>query len=211
MEVLGQTTVLPLHDKTVLIEKQKDRYRFSVEGGPELTGQDAERLADEFPSTSGPTPKFTDMVPSDKAVRVDDNHDIDPKVLLKVYARLSDGGIKIDFTKAKGSWKLTRAYQKEGRQFGVIELHVELPLREMRSTHPKAAEQLVMQPGAKMTLHGVIDGCIDGSAATATSQLDMEINGTALVPSPDAPQFDLILVIKTSTKMTIEESSSLQP
>ena len=175
-----------------------------------MIGKDAEPLADEFQQARGPTPNFTDLVPSGKAVRVNDNHDVDPKVLLKVFASLSDAGIKIDATKAKGSWKLTRAYKKEGRQFGVIELHVELPLREMPSTpqaDPKAAEKLVMRPGAKMTLHGVIDGCTDGSAAIATSRVDMEINGTAMVPSPDNPQFDLILSIKTSTKVTSEESS----
>jgi hypothetical protein len=52
---------------------------------------------------------------------------------------------------------------------------------------------------------------IDDSAAIATSKFDMEINGTAMVPSPDNPHFDLILSIKTSTKTTIEESSSPQP
>jgi len=210
VEVLGRTTVLPWQGKTVLIEKQKDRYRFSLEGGQELTAEEAGPLADEFQSTTGPTSKFTDLVPADKAVRVKDNHDIDPKVLLKVYGSVSDAGIKIDAAKAKGSWKLTRAYKKDGRQFGVIELHVELPLREMKWSHPKAAEKLVMRPGAKMTLHGVIDGCIDGSAATATSKLDMEINGSALAPSPDNPQFELILSIKTSTKETTEESSARQ-
>jgi hypothetical protein len=208
---VGKTTALSLQGKTVLIEKKKDRYRFSVEGGQELTGKDAEPLARDFQATRGPTSNFTDLFSPDKAVRVNDNHDIDPKVLVKIYGSVADGGMKIDFTKAKGSWKLTRAYKKDGRQFGVIEEHVELPLLEMSSTpqaDPKKAEKLVMRPGAKMTLHTVIDGCIDGSAAITTSKLEMEINGTAMVPSADNPQFDLILSVKTSTKVTVAETAS---
>jgi hypothetical protein len=207
LEVAGKKSAPSWEGKTILIEKKKDRYQFSVEGGPELTGKDAEPLADEFQAARGPSGDFSDLLPPDKALRVNETHDLDAKALLKHFE--NGAGIKFDVSKAKGTLKLLRVYKKQGRQFGVVDVHIELPLQELASTpkaDPKAAEKLVMRPGAKMTLHAVIDGCIDGSAAIATSKIDMEINGTALVPSPDNPQFELMLAIKTSTQMNVGET-----
>jgi hypothetical protein len=208
----GQATAFPWQGKTILIEKKKNQFRFSIEGGDELTGKDAQPLAEEFQAAQSSIPNF--LVSPDKPVRVDENHEIVPDELVKDFGNSGNAGIKFDAANAKGHWKLIRVYKKEGRQFGVVELRTELPILEMTSTpqaNPKAAEKLAMRPGAKMTLHTVIDGCIDGSAATATNEVDMEINGTGIVPSADNPQFDLVLSIKTKTKSIAEESSAAKP
>jgi hypothetical protein len=203
----GKTTDFPWHGKTILIEKENGQFRFSIDGGNELTGKNAEPLAGEFASRQSSL--SNELISPDKAVRLNESHEIGPKDLLKVFGGSIGAGIKLDGEKARGSWKLTRVYKKEGRQFGVVDLLADLPILEMTSSpqaDPKAVEKLAMRPGAKMTFHAVIDGCIDGSAATANNEVDMEINGTAIVPSADNPKFDLILSIKTTTKATAEES-----
>src|SRR4051794_23339335 len=44
----GETKALPYQGKTLLIEKKDGKYAFHIEGGDELTGDDAKHLDEEF-------------------------------------------------------------------------------------------------------------------------------------------------------------------
>lgn len=198
---------LPIQGKTVLIEKLDDKYRFRFEEGLELTPKEAEELADEFQNRAKPRFDLDELIARD-AVRLGDTHQINPKLLVKVFTPLV-GARLIDEFQPKGEWKLARAYRKDERQYGVIELRITLPLQELNSfvkTKTKQpGERLFMKPGATLRIVLTVDGCIDASTIDLTTKLNMFLDGTADVPGRDNPLFQLLLTVETASETVIRD------
>jgi hypothetical protein len=137
----GAERTLPYEGKTVLIEKKGGKYHFTVEGGGELTGRDAEKLDKEFAKHDSGDLLEQALLPR-KAVRVNETWKIDPKPLLEDMAPL-----EADEGKVAGTGKLLRAYRKDGKQFGVLEFRVEVPLK---GTFRAGDDKVQVQPGSKV-------------------------------------------------------------
>jgi hypothetical protein len=179
----GETTKLRYEGKTVLIEKKGDRYVFLLEGDEPLTGEDAKQLDKEFnKKTDINEAELEKLVLPPGPVKVNESWKVDPSPLTKVLE-----GMELNLEKTTATAKLTRAYRKDRRQFGVIVLQLNLVPKGMN----KDGMTLAFQPNSKILLQVTIDGCIDGSLTTATMSFTGDMAIEALLPSPDQPMFRL--------------------
>jgi hypothetical protein len=192
----GTTTKLSYEGKTVLIEKKGDRYVFRVEGGEELTGEDAKELNKEFNKKGEIDEKaLEELLLPGKAVKVGEEWKLDVSKVSKAFEE--DGALEIVPEKTKGTGKLLRAYKKDGRQFGVIQLRLDMALKSVS----EEGNKVVLQADkSKMQLEFTIDTCIDGTSATADGTWRVSANIEALLPSPDQPMARLRVTIAAEGK-----------
>jgi hypothetical protein len=169
----GDTRPLAYEGKTVLIEKKGNSYRFQIEGGEELTGKDAEELDHEFNRQGGDSTDFNKLMLPGKPVRVGESWSFDMAGLIRDLERSAP--MQFDAARAKGSAKLVKAYQQEGRQFGVVDYRLELPMTAFKMEGQKAP----IDDGAVMVITARVDGCIDGSLNSNTAKLRMRMKGQA--------------------------------
>jgi hypothetical protein len=168
----GNVRQLPFHGKTVLIEKRDGKFQFRFEGGGELSAQDAGQLLQEFGSGVEEPAKLL-LPPGPVSVGETWKLPID-KIAANYEKTLP---VKLDAAKATGSGKLARAYDQNGKAFGVLQYQVEMPVKGEMMEVPAG-------PGSKLTLEQKTDGCIDGSSDTTTfsSEMKLEVKGMLDVP-----------------------------
>jgi hypothetical protein len=113
----GKEEIKSYEGKTVLIEKKGDKYVFSIEGGKEITGKDAEDLDKSFNKEKGLSDAEMEkyLLPA-KAVKSGDTWKVDAKSLMKDLGK-SDKDITIAFDddKTEGYGKLLEAYSQSRR------------------------------------------------------------------------------------------------
>jgi hypothetical protein len=178
--VKGTRETLPYQGKTVLIEKKDGKFQFQIEGGETLEGNDAQELNEEF--NKGDFRKLTTehFLPR-KAVKVNETWKYDVAPLAKAFS--ADGKTEIDEAKSTGSGQLLKAYTKNGRQFGVIELTMEFPVTHLMHDGNKAPTK-----DSKITIKLQADTCIDGTlddarltgAVSGEVRADINANGMDL-------------------------------
>jgi len=171
---------LPYQGKTLFIEKKDGRFQFRIDGGDVLEGKEAEELHEEF--NKGDFRKLTTehFLPR-KTVKLNETWKYDVAALAKAFS--GDGKIEIDEAKSTGSGRLTKAYMKNGRQFGIIELTIEFPVSHLDIDGNKAATK-----AGKLTIQLQADTCIDGTlddsrlkgTVTGDIRADVTINGMDL-------------------------------
>jgi hypothetical protein len=172
----GKKRTLPFQGKTILIEKKDGKYKFQIEGGKELTGEDAQELDDEFNKERSDM-RANKLYAPNKAVALNEMWKIDPEPFLKGLQK--EGGVEVDKGKIVATGKLTKVYEKDGRQFGVLIFHIEAPIKSLLAgVAPPAAK--VSDVAGKMTMLRTVDGCIDGSseAWSIKGTMQTEIKGT---------------------------------
>jgi hypothetical protein len=159
------------HGKVVDIERKGDDYLFTVDG-KELPAAEAGDLANSF-NAKKPTDEEVDklLLPS-KPVAVGDSWDIDAKLFVKQLGGDEKLAKSFDAEKAKASGKLTKAYKTDGRQHGVVEFTISIPMKALEGEHP-------CRDGSKMDLTMVVDGCIDGTVQPESATMTMKVAGTA--------------------------------
>lgn len=169
----GKATMLAYEGKTVVIEKKEDGYRFFIEGGDELKGKEAALLAKEFNKKS-PGPDFEKLLMPGRAVAVGDTWKLDTAAILEELKSDKDA-MQVDEAGVQGTGKLVKAYQKDGRQFGVLHIKLTLPIKAI-----PAAKGLEIGKGTKMVILADMDLCIDGTAplGTVVGRVEMDLRGT---------------------------------
>jgi hypothetical protein len=195
----GKTRDLPYQGKTVLIEKKEGKYHFRIKDGEELEGDDARQLNEEFNKDADEEFDLQKAVLPGKAVAVNDSWKLDMGPLATTFARATK--MQIDADKAEGSGKLVKVYEKDGARFGVMELHLDLPLKEMG----EGKNKLTVQAGSKWTMDITLDGCIDGSRLDGTRKSVSKIDASGAVPLPDGTQAKLALVATGNSQETSKE------
>jgi len=163
-----KTETLPYQGKTVLIEKTEAGYRFRIEGGEELLGKDAETLDKEFKRLDSQPDMNKLMLPAGP-VKVGDSWNIKVQELV---GHLAKSGMEVEAAGGTGTAKLLRVYQQDGRQFGVIDLRIEFPLKAIGD----GVQKQVVQPGAKVNLRTVLDACIDGTSCSGSSKYTTQVD-----------------------------------
>lgn len=158
----GAKEDLGLDGKTVMIEKKSDGYVFLVNGKP-LTGTAAEILKKEFGAKKETSEE--DFLP-EKPVKVGDSWKVNVE---KAAAELAEGGMVIDPDKSKGTGKLTKVYQKNGKTYGILEVEMDLIVSKI-----KGPQEIPLKDGSKLNIKITIDGCIDGTEATGGGKMSMK-------------------------------------
>lgn len=110
-----------------------------------------------------------DFLPG-KPVRLYSSWDLPVKKMLKALGSEA-GGFPLDESKSKGSAKLTRVWDKDGRKYGRIEMTANLVLR--------IPDKDVTVKDSKIAVNWAVELCIDGSkhdvSATATVDISFDI------------------------------------
>jgi len=107
--------------KTVTIEKKGKLYTASVDGKP-LQGPETDDLLKDYNKPGSFKPE--DILPK-KAVKLNETWTVDEAGLKKVAAA---SGLPLDTAKSSLTGKLTKAYTKNGKQWGTLELKFDMAL-----------------------------------------------------------------------------------
>jgi hypothetical protein len=196
----GDTKTLPYQGKTVLIEKKDGKYTFRIEGGEELTGEDAQQLKEEFSKGKLDDEALEKLFLPKRPVKVGETWQIDPALLAKGLQE--DARMEVNVEKSKASGKLLKAYKKDGRQFGVLQLNLDI----VPKSFSEGGMKVVLQPGAKMVVELKADACIDGSISSGTATSDVTVSAEALLPNPEQPMAKLTINVKAKgTEKNVEQ------
>jgi hypothetical protein len=196
----GKEQTLPHAGKTLLIEKKGDKYHFTIEGGEELKGKDAESLNRVF---NKPNDDDSDNDELDKVflpkkpVAVNDTWKIDPDELIKAMAKDPQQRLPVDKSKATGKGKLLRAYKKNGRQYGVFDIEVKLPLK---GEFPLGKDTKAPIREGSATMHMKVDACIDGTSSDAVAEMSMTMDLVAGIKMPGSQDLKITLHIAEKGK-----------
>lgn len=157
----GETTKLAYHGKTVVIEKKGDDYTFTADG-QELDEEDAEELDEEFNEDDIPLDN-ADFLPG-RPVKLNESWTVDATKVAKAFE--AGGPLGLDAKATRITGKLTKAYTKDDRRFGVIELDITLGVKELRVD----GQEIAMKPGSTIKATMTLGLCIDATAHTGTEK-----------------------------------------
>ena len=155
-KVKDERHTLPFQGKTVLIEKKSGQFLFQIEGEEAIESKDADELNEEF-NKGGMRKLVTEHFLPRKLVKVNEKWTYDVAPLAKAF--MGDGKLEIDAAKAIGSGMLIKAYQKNGKQFGVMELTMEFPVAHFTGDDGNKH----VTKDSKLVLKLEVDACIDGT------------------------------------------------
>jgi hypothetical protein len=170
----GEMVKLPYHGQAVLIQKKKDKYLFTM-GGEELSEDDAEELEGEFNESDIPLDD-EDFLPG-KPVRLNEVWTLDNAKIAKAFD--AGGPLGLDTKTTRITGKLTKVYEKDGCQFGVIALDLKLGIQELRVD----GQEIAMKPGSTIVATIILDVCIDGTVHTGTEKGTMKFDLKGNIPN----------------------------
>ncbi len=151
--------------KTVLIEKKGVGYDFTVDG-KRVDFLDAIDLSKEFRKTD--KQNINEVLPK-SAVKVGESWPIELAALKALMGALP---YPVDVSRSKLSGKLTRAYTKDGKQWGVVALEFDLVIDSAVAPVGKGVAT------GTMKIDGTFDAVIDGSSREGTHKLTVKLNVT---------------------------------
>ena len=189
---------LSYQGQTVVIERKGGTYRFTV-GPKELPARDAALLHRSFNQGGADAAELAKRMSPPRPVRVGQTWQIDWRPLpgLLLFGRDQDVGV--DASTATATGKLLRAYTKGGRQFGVLDFHVELPLTgEM----PLGKAKVTLRPGSKLVLKVKADTCIDGTSSDAVAEWSKEMKVEGVGRGSDGKDYKVLIDEVTRGKDT---------
>jgi hypothetical protein len=167
----GDRRTLPFQGETVLIEKKSGAFFFQIVDGETLEGDDIKELNEEF--NKGGAGKLIALFLPRKAVKLNEPWTFDVGLLVKEFTK--EGKIDIDAAKSTGSGKLVKAHQKNGKQFGIMELTITLPVTHLINDGNKTPTKEKSNLTIKLESDACIDGGIDQSQLKVS--FDGEIRG----------------------------------
>lgn len=160
--------------KKVTITSKGGKYEVLVDGKAP-TGADAEFFNKEFANKNDKEDdELNEMLPK-KAVAVGDKWDINPKKIVEGFLEGAKGGVAIDEKGVKSFGTLSKAYKKDGKQFGVIEVTVIIPLTAIKSP----GGDIAFKGETKLEMKTVMDVCIDGTSSEGNASMGFKMKGDA--------------------------------
>jgi len=125
-------------------------YKLSVPEKAEVTEKDREAL---LTRANGDLQAGLDQIfQPDKPVKEGESWTVPFALLNRGFGALG----KLDPDKTRGSAKLMKVYEKEGKQFGAIEINLGLAFQKL--------DEIPFDPPARFQINGALDTAIDGSS-----------------------------------------------
>jgi hypothetical protein len=159
----GNEKKLPYDGRTIIFEWKDGKYEARAEGEPAVPNDTLQKLAES--ATKEVTSSMTSTFIPDKAVKVGETWDVD---IAKV-AKGIGGALPIDLKQSTGTGKLVKVYQKDGHQFGTLELDLKLAVN---SLGPMKLDKAI-----PFNMKLVADTAIDGSTTAGTMRMDGDLKG----------------------------------
>ncbi len=194
-----KTTDLPYAGKTLLIERKKDgKFHFQIEGGMEVTGDDASTLDSEF-NASDEFRDFEQHFLPEQPVKAEEGWKLDMAPIVRLLDQSND--FEGDASKVRGTGKLVKVYPKGDRRFGRFLVHYEFPLKSTGSGKDKQ-ETL---DGSALTDDIDMDACIDGKFLDDTIHLSTETTISTTTVLKDGTTGKMVVVLKGEQVETDKE------
>jgi len=179
----GKTTALSIQGKSVLIEKSGEKYTFAIDGKA-VEGEAREILNREFNEPRG-------LITPNKPVKPGETWKLDANQFgLNLGKRDS---FQLDTTKLESVGKLVKAYQTDGKQFGVFEAKLSAPITALDSQNDLKVKE------GRLTATMTIDTCIDGTSPQVKST-----GMVALTFRNPNQGFDVFVEVRGTTVRTTE-------
>lgn len=161
----GKTTPLPYEGRTVVFELKDGKYEATAEGTPALPKEVLAELTGK--ANSGDEESEEVLLPK-KAIKAGDKWAIDTKALLADRSAKGAEKMVLDPDKSKAEAALTKVYEKDGKQFGILDVTMKLAVKSV-------ADLTFDDKPAALDVQMTLDVCIDGSGTafklTETSKL----------------------------------------
>jgi hypothetical protein len=151
---------------TVLLTWIDGKYDVEPEGKGTIAPKDLK----EFAKRNHEAEVIDILLPS-KAVKVGDKWPVDVLAFTKL---LGDGEMELDQGKSKGEGKLVKVYDKDGKQYGDIEVDLKLAPKGM-------GQELKFDPPGDFTMKITVKAPIDGSSTAAALTLDAKMTGKSVI------------------------------
>jgi hypothetical protein len=168
----GQETDVGLKGKTVIIEYKDKSYHFTLQDGGEVTGDAAKFLKEEFKNKDDQEEdQMEKAVLPKKPVQVGESWKCDVAAILKGLGKeVSEG---VDAAKVEATGKLLKVYKKAGLPFGVIDVVINLPVKQFGA----GTSTIKMDAGVVMKVKATLDACINGSMTEGSMATKVVMKG----------------------------------
>lgn len=154
-------------ETTVDFVLRDGKYKLKLPPKSEVTEKDQEALLSR---ANGDLEAGLDQIfQPDKPVKVGESWTVPFALLNKGFGALG----KLDPDKTKGSAKLYKVYDREGKRYGVIEIDLSLAFRKL--------EDLPFDPPAMFQINGALDTAIDGSNNIGVLSTFTRLTGRTLI------------------------------
>jgi hypothetical protein len=160
----GKIRFAPFHGKAVLIERNKNDFPCRLEDGEALSGEAATLLGD-LPSTEENS-ELSQLIIPREPIPVGGEWKIDARRVAAIF------GSPNSPEASKGSGRLARVYQKDGRRYGVLVIHLDLGVKGAVDI---AAGKANFKPGSRVLFDVVQDCCIDGTRVDTRREMTMTV------------------------------------
>jgi hypothetical protein len=164
----GKKKELSYQGRTIIYEIKDGKYEVTAEGDPALDKEDLNALKKE--ANNEDAKELDEALIPKKAVKVGESWTLDQKKLLKAFGAGSD----VDASKSKAEATLTKAYKKNGKQYGIIDLNLKLAVKSMQGG-------LKFDPPAMMDMKFALDVCIDGTETAGALSMTAKLKGKAVI------------------------------
>jgi hypothetical protein len=164
-EKKGGMKPLPLEGKTVTIEKKGESYEFTSDGKKMDIG-DSAGLWGEFNAKKAKKGEIEELLPKNP-VKIGESWNIDPAAVSAFGG--GDDSFKVDPAKSKMTGKLAKVYTKDGKQWGTIDIDIDI-------TFDPNASKGKGPTGGTMKVSGTFDTVIDGSSREGTLKFNIKLN-----------------------------------
>jgi hypothetical protein len=188
------TTTLPVEGKRVTINRNGGKITFNIDGVNQIDGKQAEMLEREFDDPVNLTP----YLPG-KPIKVKQTWQFDAKPFANDLAK-SIRDISFNVSKAEGIGKLNEVYEKEGRRFGKVTNHIEVPVTAINLP----GKRIPLAKSDKLVIQVNYDCCIDGSAHVGSYKSTPYISTTANI-SEKGTKATIKIVINGDRRVTFSE------
>ena len=188
----GKKTPQPYEGRTLVFELKDSKYQVTAEGKPDLPAPMLDMLAQKA-SAELNKPTEAETFQPKNPVKVGDSWTLYSKTLAASFGDIGD----VDPANAKGQAKLTKVYQKDGKQFGVIDISIKFPV--------KSAGPLKFDPPATVEMKGSLDGAIDGLSTAKTMTSNIKVAGRG--PMEDRPDKKKV-TMETTMDISVKQEMS---
>jgi hypothetical protein len=144
----GKTETRSFEGRTLIFEEKNGKFTVAVEGDKPVSKEDLEMLTRKVNEQDDAQ---EDVLLPTKPVKVGESWKVDAKALVKAFSK--NGKLDPEHSGAEG--KLVKVYQKDGHQYGTLELTVRLA---PGTTPPGVKFDKPPVVGMKITLDTAIDG-----------------------------------------------------
>ncbi len=158
-----QTVPYPYQGRSIQFEVKDGKYQWTAPGNPALTDKDLQQVLDKANDNLKSSPDSI-FLPT-RPVREGEGWKVDDKSLLDQFGKDYD----IDLTKSTARARLASTYQKNGKQFGVIEIDLKLTLKRM--------DRLQLDSPVPLNVSGSLTTAIDGSSTERKMALGVKFSG----------------------------------